>query len=173
MIKISNTVIAIAGYEVSSGPAVPSSHSLPDSKLPDVPEFDAFTARASAAGEGPSSSKGGSAAVKAALLSGFNDVKEVLSNGSALALAKARKGSKTGGAEAAAAEGVTAADVAAVGVGGTDAAAESAAAAAADPKAVAAARQELQLDGEKDDTLEDGDTGPDAAAAQVRNLPCH
>ncbi|WIA29708.1 hypothetical protein OEZ86_012188 [Tetradesmus obliquus] len=165
LVYIRNT--KIAGYEVSSGPAVPSSHSLPDSKLPDVPEFDAFTARASAAGEGPSSSKGGSAAVKAALLSGFNDVKEVLSSGSALALAKARKGSKTGGAEAAAAEGVTAADVAAVGVGGTDAAAESAAAAAAaDPKAVAAARQELQLDGEKDDTLEDGDTGPDAAAAQ-------
>jgi hypothetical protein len=145
---------------------VPSSHSLPDSKLPNVPEFDAFSARASGAGEQPSS-KGGSAAVKAALLSGFQDVKGALSGGSGISLTKPRKGSKTGSPEPAAAEAAAAAgDVAA---GAADASAESAAAAAADPEAVAAARQELQLDGEKDDTLDDGEAAANGAAAQVRS----
>jgi hypothetical protein len=110
-------------------------------------------------------------------MSGYKDVKGALSGGSIVTLTKQRRGSKTGSSQDGGS--ATAAAATAAGAGGEVAAgvpaegAESAeradSAAAADPKAVAAARQELQLDGEKDDTLDDGDADvADGTAAQVR-----
>jgi hypothetical protein len=112
-------------------------------------------------------------------MSSYKDVKGALSGGSSvITLSKGtRKGSKTGGSQdegglATAAVEVTGEVAAGVPAEASESAerADSAeAAAAADPEAVAAARQELQLDGEKDDTLDDGDgDAADGAAAQVR-----
>jgi hypothetical protein len=115
-------------------------------------------------------------------MSGYKDVKGALSGGSVITLSKPRKGSKTGssqdegGSATAAAADVTGEVAAGAPAEGADSAAAAAeradsaeAAAAADPEAVAAARQELQLDGDKDDTLDDGEgDAADGAAAQVR-----
>ncbi|KAF8073216.1 AE7 [Scenedesmus sp. PABB004] len=49
----------IAGYDVAAGPDAPASHSLPDNKLPECPEYEAFSAPG-----------GGGAGARAASLSG-------------------------------------------------------------------------------------------------------
>jgi hypothetical protein len=117
-------------------------------------------------------------------MSGYKDVKGALSGGSVITLSKGtRKGSKTGGSQDEGVPATAAADAAGEVAAGVPAEAgesaeradsadaAAAAAAAADPQAVAAARQELQLDGEKDDTLDDGDgDAADGAAAQVRQM---
>lgn len=130
----------ISGYDVGSGPATPGSHSLPDNKLPAVPEYAAYVDQSAAGGR---DSKTG---VTTALKSSYKNIKE--------AVVRVRGGSKTaspatsgGGAKAPAAN--------ACGSG----------LAPDDPAAVAAADTELQLAGEKDDTLTIGTSDNDVTAS--------